>query len=71
MGLIEIVLRLVCLLLIVGVVLWAINKIRPIDPDIKNIINVVVLAVVGIGVVLWLLDVFTGGHGFYNPRIGP
>jgi low temperature requirement protein LtrA len=55
---------LVVTLVIVGVVLWAINTLIPMDPKIKTILNVVVIIVV----LLWLLSLFTGY--FPNPRIG-
>lgn len=45
---------LVVLLIVVGVILWAVNTYLPIDPTIKKIINIVVIVVVCI----WLLSVF-------------
>jgi hypothetical protein len=60
---------LVIVLIIVGVALWLVNAMIPMDAKIKTIINVVVI----IAVLLWLLNVFTGygvGH-VPNPRIGP
>lgn len=41
-------------LIVVGVLLWLVNKFIPMDSNIKQILNVVVL----IAVVLWLLNVF-------------
>ena len=41
-------------LIVVGVLLWLVNSYIPMDPKIKQILNVVVLIVV----VLWLLNVF-------------
>jgi hypothetical protein len=41
-------------LIVVGVVLWAINRFIPMDGKIKNILNIVVVIVV----VLWLLQGF-------------
>jgi hypothetical protein len=50
---------LVITLIVVGVLLYLVNTYIPMDPKIKNIINVVVI----IAVVLWLLSVFIGfGH---------
>jgi hypothetical protein len=45
---------LVVVLIVVGVLLWAVNAYIPMDPKIKNILNIVVV----IAVVLWLLQVF-------------
>ena len=55
---------LVITLVIVGVVLYAINTLIPMDPKIKTILNVVVVIVV----LLWVLSLFTGY--LPNPRIG-
>lgn len=46
--------QLVVTLIVVGVLLWAINTYIPMDPKIRNIINIVVV----VAVVLWLLKVF-------------
>ncbi|MGA2332781.1 MAG: Thivi_2564 family membrane protein, partial [Syntrophales bacterium] len=46
--------QLVLVLVVVGVVLWVINKYIPMQATIKNILNVVVVIVV----VIWLLGVF-------------
>jgi hypothetical protein len=45
---------LIVVLIVVGVLLWLINTYIPMDPKIKNILNIVVVIVV----VLWLLSVF-------------
>ncbi len=52
---------LVIVLVVVGVLLWAVNTYIPMAPPIKNIMNIVVILVV----VLWLLQVFgvLGGVG--------
>jgi len=56
MSLITVVLTLI----VVGVLLWLINKYIPMDGKIKNILNIVVV----IAVVIWLLNVFgVLGHG--------
>lgn len=52
MGLIS----LVMLLIIVGVLLWVVETLIPMDPSIKVVIRVVVILVV----VLWLLRLFVG-----------
>lgn len=48
---------LVIVLIVVGVLLWCVNNFIPLDPKIKNILNIVVVVVV----VLWLLNLFLGG----------
>jgi len=50
MGLIQ----LVVVLVVVGVILWAVNNYIPMDAKIKQILNVVVV----IAVILWLLTIF-------------
>lgn len=47
-------LSLILVLIVVGVLLWAIEKYVPMDAQIKRLIHIVVLVVV----VLWLLSVF-------------
>ncbi len=44
----------VVVLIVVGVLLWLVNRFIPMAGSIKSILN----AVVVIGVVLWLLDAF-------------
>lgn len=46
--------HLVIVLIVVGVLLWAVNTYIPMDGKIKSILNVVVV----IAVVLWLLQAF-------------
>ncbi len=41
-------------LIVIGILLWLVNKYVPMDDKIKNVLNIVVL----IAVVLWLLKVF-------------
>lgn len=58
---------LVVTLMIVGILLWVINTYIPLDPKIKQIINVVVI----ICVVIWLLRVFgiLGAFDVPVPRV--
>ncbi|HEX2775350.1 MAG TPA: Thivi_2564 family membrane protein [Candidatus Acidoferrales bacterium] len=51
-------LQLVMVLIVVGVLLWLVNRFIPMQGTIKSILN----AVVVIAVVLWLLNVF----GLFN-----
>jgi hypothetical protein len=57
--------QLVVVLIVVGVLLWAVNNYIPMDAKIKQILNVVVV----IAVVLWLLQVFGILSGLGNIRI--
>ena len=53
MGLIHVVV----VLIVIGVLLWAANTYLPMDPKIKQIMNIVIV----IAVVLWLLSLFFPG----------
>jgi hypothetical protein len=53
-------------LIVVGVLLWLVNRFIPMAGSIKSILN----AVVVIGVVLWLLNVFGLFHYISRVRIG-
>lgn len=46
--------QLLVTLVVVGLVLWAVNSIIPMEPTIKKILNVLVVVIV----CLWLLSVF-------------
>jgi hypothetical protein len=54
-------LTLIILLVVIGVLLWAINTYIPMDGKIKNILNIVVV----IAVVIFLMTLFAG----YFPRM--
>lgn len=57
---------LVIVLIVVGVLLWLVNKFIPMDGTIKSILNAVVI----ICVVLWILAVFLGGvHGLSTIQV--
>ena len=49
-------------LIIVGVLLWLINSLIPMDSKIKTIINAVVVIIT----ILWLLDAFGISNTFKN-----
>ena len=53
-------------LIVVGVLLWLVNRFVPMAASIKSILN----AVVVIGVVLWLLNVFGLFHSVSRMHIG-
>lgn len=55
---------LVIYLIVIGVLLWLVNTYIPMQPAIKNILNVVVIVVV----VLWVLSMFIPLSG--GPTIG-
>ncbi|MGA7459848.1 MAG: Thivi_2564 family membrane protein [Candidatus Korobacteraceae bacterium] len=59
-------LQVVLVLVVVGVLLWLIDRFIPMAPSIKSILN----AVVTIAVVLWLLNVFGLMHYLSNIHIG-
>ena len=58
--------QLVEVLIVVGVLLWLVNRFIPMQANIKSILN----AVVVIGVVLWILNVSGLFHSVSNIRIG-
>jgi len=62
MPLIQILLALI----VVGVLLWLVNRFIPMANSIKSILN----AVVVIAVVLWLLSVFGLFHSLSNIHVG-
>jgi hypothetical protein len=58
--------NLVITLIVVGVLLWLVNRFILMQSNIKSILNGVVV----IAVVLWLLDVFGLFHHFAKIHIG-
>lgn len=56
----------ILVLIVVGVVLWLINRFIPMERSIKSILNAVVIIVV----VLWLLNVFGIIGLLFNIRVG-
>jgi len=59
-------LQLVMVLIVVGVLLWLVNRFIPMQGTIKSILNAVVVIVV----VVWLLNVFGLMHSLYHIRVG-
>jgi hypothetical protein len=57
---------LVVTLIVIGVLLWLANSYIPMDPKIKNILNVVIV----VAVVLWLLSIFIGFGDLGSIRVG-
>jgi hypothetical protein len=58
--------QIVVALIVVGVLLWLVNRFIPMAGSIKSILNAVVVIVV----VLWLLDVFGLFHSLSRIRVG-
>ena len=58
--------QVVMFLIVVGVLLWLVNRFIPMQGTIKSILN----AVVVIAVVLWLLNIFGFLHSLSRMRIG-
>ncbi len=59
-------LQVVIVLIVVGVLLWLVNRFIPMQSTIKSILN----AVVVIAVVLWLLNLFGLFQAFSNLHVG-
>ena len=58
--------QVVIVLIVVGVLLWLVNRYIPMQGTIKSILNGVVV----IAVVLWLLNVFGLFNSFSHIRVG-
>ena len=58
--------NIVVILIVVGVLLWLVNRFIPMQGTIKSILNGVVV----IAVVLWLLDVFGLFSSFSHIHVG-
>ena len=58
--------QLVAVLIVVGVLLWLVNRFIPMAGSIKSILNAVVVIVV----VFWLLNVFGLVHSLTRIRVG-
>jgi cation transporter-like permease len=59
-------LQIVIVLIVVGVLLWLVNRFIPMQGTIKSILNGLVV----IAVVLWLLNVFGLFSSFSHIRVG-
>jgi hypothetical protein len=59
-------LQIVMVLIVVGVLLWLVNRFIPMQGTIKSILN----AVVVIAVVLWLLNIFGLFHSLSRIHVG-
>ena len=59
-------LQVVIVLIVVGVLLWLVNRFIPMQATIKSILN----AVVVIAVVIWILNLFGLFQAFSNIHVG-
>ncbi len=59
-------LQILIVLVVVGLLLWLVNRFIPMEGTIKSILNAVVI----IAVILWLLNVFGLFHSFSRIHIG-
>ncbi len=59
-------LHVLLVLIVVGILLWLVNRFIPMQSTIKSILNGIVV----IGVVLWLLNIFGLLDGLSNIRVG-
>ena len=59
--------NIVITLMVVGVLLWLVNRYIPMQGTIKGILN----AVVVIAVVLWIVNIFGLFHHVSQLRVGP
>jgi cation transporter-like permease len=59
-------LQILMVLIVVGVLLWLVNRFIPMQGTIKSILN----AIVVIAVVLWLLNIFGLFHSLSRIRVG-
>jgi len=56
----------IVVLIVVGLLLWAVQTAIPMNDQIKKIITVVVI----VAVCLWILSMFVPGLGFSTIRVG-
>lgn len=61
--------HLIFVLVVIGVLMWAVNSYVPMEANIKKLLNIAVV----VCAVLWLLQVFGffGSIGAGNIRVGP
>jgi hypothetical protein len=59
-------LQVIEVLIVVGVLLWLVNRFIPMASSIKSILNIVVI----IGVVVWLASAFGFIHSLSSIRVG-
>ena len=70
---IQVLIQLIIYLLIIGVIFWAVRYIAdslPLDPTIKNMINVVITVIAVIVVLIVLLNLLGMLTGLPLPKVG-
>ena len=60
------ILTILLVIVVVGVLLWAVNSFLPMDPKVKSILNIVVVILL----VLWLLQAFGLINFLRGVRVG-
>ena len=60
------ILTILLVIVLVGVLLWAVNSFIPMDSKVRSILNVVVVLLL----IIWLLQAFGLLHGLANIRVG-
>ena len=60
------ILTILLVIVLVGVLLWAVNSFIPMDAKVRSILNVVVVILL----IIWLLQAFGVLHGLANIRVG-
>jgi hypothetical protein len=60
------ILTILLVIVLVGVLLWAVNSFIPMDSKVRSILNVVVVILL----ILWLLQAFGLFHGLSGVRVG-
>jgi hypothetical protein len=60
------ILTILLVIVLVGVLLWAVNSFIPMDSKVRSILNVVVVILL----IIWLLQAFGLLHGLANIRVG-
>ena len=60
------ILTIILVIVLVGVLLWALNSFVPMDPKVRSILNIVVVLLL----IIWLLQAFWLLHGLANIRVG-
>jgi hypothetical protein len=59
------ILTIILVIVLVGVLLWALNSFIPMDPKVRSILNVVVVILL----IIWLLQAFGLISGLMNVRV--
>jgi hypothetical protein len=66
-----VLIQIVVILIVIGVLLWAVNTYIPMDARIKQIINVVIIVAIVIWLLFWLLAIVGLVPGGGMPRLVP